>query len=471
MMRRFLVPVLALVMSAGCFTTAPAYNPSPGGSVQPDQQAPPPGYQSSQPPAAAPAPSPRPPAGGNMGGVTKRSDIKIQLEVTLIPNTDPPRVFLEGQELSLSQLDARLRAELQSGGEVSISLLATKDAPYASVTAVVDLVKGAGVSKLAIGVAPVVAGPSVSVAPTPEPAPSAGAQAPMPIQPNPKPAPQSGMLDQFSFTKSIRWTVAGNTPLLAWSPDRAQIAVLSDLPQKGGIQDGKKYFDLVTAATGKVKRVATITSTGYEPIWLGSSAIVYECRKDRCGEEKNGLYLQKISGGAPKLIIPSDPKGYFSYYANSDGALLVRKTSYGLTPPGGEYVPPVDSWYELDPKTYSATTRTDFSPSTPMPPTGYAYPESCVGAFPGTRIYAQAVDGKISLMDADTRQTRTLFEVPPWPYYPGDTYGLSPCFSPDKKKLAYFSYDDAKKAGYVYLLNVETAPSTSTERRSDGSPF
>jgi biopolymer transport protein ExbD len=62
-------------------------------------------------------------------------------------------IFVDEQRLSKAQLKARIRAH-GGGSERSATIAADGGAPHRAVVAVIDLLRGEGISKLAINVAP-----------------------------------------------------------------------------------------------------------------------------------------------------------------------------------------------------------------------------------------------------------------------------------------------------------------------------
>jgi hypothetical protein len=273
--------------------------------------------------------------------------------------------------------------------------------------------------------------------------------------PNPKPTPvvqdKDALLEKLSFTELFSWNISGNTPQASWSPNKSQLVFVSDYPQKEGAEkNGKKYVELVDLKTGKLKKLGTITA-GDSPTWLDETTLVFVCNRERCGKDKDGVYLLKTTGGAQKQIIPMKKYSYLSLYPTTDGTLLVRSDEYPPYSGTGPYPQAITLWQEWDPSTKKLNIRADISAQTYEAPK--AQPVGYCSSYTA-QLYGFSQNGQMGIGNSKTSKLKVIVEASPLTYYPGDTYGLAPCLSAASDQLIYFSYDEKAKLGKATLMKV-----------------
>jgi hypothetical protein len=301
--------------------------------------------------------------------------------------------------------------------------------------------------------------PVKPVAYTPNPAEAAAANsltAPLPSTiPAPRPTPPvvKDVIDDLSFTELFSWSISGNTPLAAWSPNKTQLAFYSDYSQREGVpKNGKKYVEIIDLKTGKLKKVGTITGSGYEPVWLNDTTLVFLCARDLCGKDKNGVYTMKTSGGAQKLIIPLKKDSYASIYPIAGGKLMVRTEEYPPYSGSGPYPPAISLWQEWDVAAQKLIIREEIPATEYNPPKNVIVPNSCQTYSTDLQAFSQS--GAVGVSNNKTAKKRAITQTLTLPYYPGDTYGIQPCFSVDIDQFLYYSYDEKTKLAKATLMKI-----------------
>lgn len=90
------------------------------------------------------------PQGGSSDN--QKTDLPIDVFLALRDGKSeaPPRILIDGKDISLPELDARLKTEVQKNPQVVVRVRADKDIFHKYLVETLDVVKGSGVTRLAI---------------------------------------------------------------------------------------------------------------------------------------------------------------------------------------------------------------------------------------------------------------------------------------------------------------------------------
>jgi hypothetical protein len=246
------------------------------------------------------------------------------------------------------------------------------------------------------------------------------------------------VMDSWRFTRELEWALAGNTPAALWSPDNLSLVVASDIPQRSRDDRGTKVFDLVDIRAMTQKTF--YTGKAYYPIWIDNASLGYVCFFSRCGVGRNGAYALSLRGKSRRVF----PGSIESLGYRTDGQILIMEVSDQT----GNL-----EWTLWDPKT-GARGPAPLDQNGSPPPSEYRDPcPTVVGGF-----LLEVSPTGIIMKNAATGQERVIADARAWPMYPeyyaGPPYNQA-CFSPDGRRIVYYSYDARRGAGVATLLRID----------------
>jgi hypothetical protein len=252
------------------------------------------------------------------------------------------------------------------------------------------------------------------------------------IKPEPIKPPEKDMINDMSFTQLFSWSISGNTPIASWSPNKNQLAFISDYPQKLGAQkDGKKYVEVADLKTGAIKLVGTISATQI-PLWFDEETLVFACVQDYCGKGKMGVYLLKTTTNVLTQLVSLKASGSV-YFFTSDEKLVIFTSENGASS--------VVHWYQWDPATQKTTPREDLVTNNKVEKKnlGASFCQSRT-----TTLETFAANGEAGLINTKTSARRAVVKATPMPYFEEDTDGVPPCVSAEVDTMIYYSRDESK---------------------------
>jgi hypothetical protein len=269
-----------------------------------------------------------------------------------------------------------------------------------------------------------------------------------PEPPKPPTPPEKDMVYDMTFTDVFSWNISGNTPIAAWSPEKTRIAFMSDFPQKENERNYKKYLEIVDLKTNAIKKIE-LTTDNYQPLWLNEETLAYTCYRERCGKGKSGIYLLKVSKGAPKQIVSFSDKSYAGLFAMGGNKALFFISE---RPAGDDYsVLPVNRWEELDLTTEKLTPREDL-PKSYQEPKEMLKQHMCSPYVGSLETFAR--EGEMGINNYQTNAKRVAYKTTAFPYYEGDEDGVAPCLSNDVDFMIYYSRDAKAKKNKATLAKV-----------------
>lgn len=87
------------------------------------------------------------------GGSAEAAKVDAPMDIFLVkmePAGTPPLIMIEGKELSKAELDSRLKTEIKKNPQLVVRVRADEKIIHKHVVEVLDLVRGAGVTRLSI---------------------------------------------------------------------------------------------------------------------------------------------------------------------------------------------------------------------------------------------------------------------------------------------------------------------------------
>jgi len=231
----------------------------------------------------------------------------------------------------------------------------------------------------------------------------------------------------------LEWSIFGDTPTIAWSPDGTRLAVANQVnylntpanPSDVGI-------DVMDIQSGKRTRVHE--GPGYHPVWLSNTSMAFGCSPYEC-DKGEGLYLLRI-GERAKLALS---RGVYHTRADKNGGVLFFSG-----------FPEYEGWMTVD--TSTMRPRSLGVDKDSWKPPQKALEDQCPTHVGARRVSARA--GKVILQDDDTGQTQELLAATPWRLsWPENGGVIQPCLSPDGRFVVYFS--QRMGSGFIGVRSLE----------------
>jgi hypothetical protein len=252
----------------------------------------------------------------------------------------------------------------------------------------------------------------------------------------PRPTPEPIVIappEPLPSRVAYEWSVFGDTPTVAWSPDGARIAVAHQVNYLSAPDtSGNSGIDVVDMRSGMPRRVHK--GPGYHPVWLSNETIAFGCSTYEC-DNAEGLYLLE-KGRAERVL----SRGvYHTRRAQSGGVLFFSG------------FPEAEGWMLWDPATRAAEPVRGAKMNSWKPPAA-ALADQCPAQTRGRRVDVRG--GQIVVRDDETGKSHKLGAFPPWKLeWPEDAGVIKPCLSPDGRYVVYFAKREG--SGFVGVLSVD----------------
>jgi len=235
------------------------------------------------------------------------------------------------------------------------------------------------------------------------------------------PAPQTAETPAPSSSPRIalEWSLLGDTPTVAWSPDSSRLAIADQINYLNTPADPKTVgIDVLDVASGERKRV--VHGPGYHPVWITLDSIAYGCSPYEC-DKTQGLYLLRLDGSVAQRVLD---RGVYHTRASKNGSVLFFSG-----------FPEDEGWMIMDSVRFSTRPLGDTKDS--WSPPAQALDDQCPPKTSGKRVEAR--DDKIVLHD-DAGRTSEVASAPAFRLaWPADGRVVKPCLSPDGRFVVYFS--------------------------------
>ncbi len=232
---------------------------------------------------------------------------------------------------------------------------------------------------------------------------------------------------------AYEWSVFGDTPTVAWSPDGARLAVAHQVNYLSAPDTtGNAGIDVVDIRNGTPRRVHQ--GPGYHPVWLSNETIAFGCSTYECNNDE-GLYLLQQGGRAERVL----SRGvYHTRRAQSGGVLFFSG------------FPEDEGWMVWDPVTRQAQPVQ--GPKSSWKPPVASLADQCPAKAGARRV--GVVAGQLIVRNDETGKSHRLGAFPAWKLsWPENGGVIKPCLSPDGRYVVYFAQREG--SGFVGVLSVD----------------
>jgi hypothetical protein len=252
-------------------------------------------------------------------------------------------------------------------------------------------------------------------------------------------APKTGNIQpKEAPTKEFSWSIQGDSPLAAWSPDLKKLAISADNPLK----QGEKFINIFDLTNGNTLIKTIVKGDFAYPEWLNDEMLGFMCVEDTCGPGGAGVYTLTTTGET-KMILPLDSDSVAYFYPASDRIIVVVSTNQH----NGEN--PRSKVYQFEPITNKlfALEKSPFQDG--LIPNAL---EAHLCSSYDSSFHTYSDRGKMILLDEKTYQRHVIIEALPMPRYPGDNAGVSPCLAIKLNQAIYYSFDAKINTGRANLI-------------------